>query len=165
MLTSSSSNKRQGTITDTSCECLCTFLCTFHVNLLNVYWSKKCEEQQVACRPQSLISYSLTKCKYVFNSYRTDCKTATGFTIHQRSCLQSYFIMKLLSYPVVQVNFSVSACRWPMRCTVLINSFFIPLFFFSCFKWITHSSTGAQPNIPYHAVWYIRAGSLAAMKL
>ena len=48
--------------------------------------------------------------------------------------------------------------RWPTRCTILIINFYSTVFSCStCFERITRSSSGALPNILYHAVWYNRA--------
>ena len=50
-------------------------------------------------------------------------------------------------------------CRWPTRCTILINNFFIPPFFFcfTCFERITRPSSGARHNILYHAVQSVQS--------
>ena len=48
--------------------------------------------------------------------------------------------------------------RWPTRCTILIINFYSTVFSCStCFERITRSSSGALPNILYHADWYNRA--------
>ena len=53
----------------------------------------------------------------------------------------------------------IAMCRWPTRCTVLINKFYSTVFSCSaCFERITHSSWGALPSILYHVVCYSRAG-------
>ena len=45
--------------------------------------------------------------------------------------------------------------RWPTRCTVLINNIYSTIFSCTtCFERITLSSSGALPNILYHALWY-----------
>ena len=55
-------------------------------------------------------------------------------------------------------KFQGAMCRWPMRCTVLINNFYSAVFSCStCFEQFTRSSSGALPNILYYTVWYNRS--------
>ena len=59
---------------------------------------------------------------------------------------------------VVRTVHHIAMCRWPKRCTVLINNFLFHHFFScsTCFERITRSSSGALPSILYHVVWYNR---------